>query len=48
MLTEVKASLGRILLFVDEVHNVVGAGATEGAMGAGNMLKPSWPAVSCT
>ncbi|MDH2429916.1 ATP-dependent chaperone ClpB [Sphaerisporangium sp. TRM90804] len=40
VLTEVKASEGRILLFVDEVHNVVGAGATEGSMDAGNMLKP--------
>ncbi|MEV6985283.1 ATP-dependent chaperone ClpB [Sphaerisporangium sp. NPDC051017] len=40
VLTEVKASEGRILLFVDEVHNVVGAGAAEGAMDAGNMLKP--------
>jgi ATP-dependent Clp protease ATP-binding subunit ClpB len=40
VLTEVKASMGRILLFVDEVHTVVGAGATEGAMDAGNMLKP--------
>ncbi|WP_214415304.1 ATP-dependent chaperone ClpB [Sphaerisporangium fuscum] len=40
VLTEVKASEGRILLFIDEVHNVVGAGATEGAMDAGNMLKP--------
>ena len=36
----VKASEGRILLFVDELHNVVGAGAAEGAMDAGNMLKP--------
>nr|WP_262846584.1 ATP-dependent chaperone ClpB [Sphaerisporangium corydalis] len=40
VLTEVQASEGRILLFVDEVHNVVGAGAAEGAMDAGNMLKP--------
>ncbi|MEU8270391.1 ATP-dependent chaperone ClpB [Sphaerisporangium sp. NPDC049002] len=40
VLTEVKASEGRIILFIDEVHNVVGAGATEGAMDAGNMLKP--------
>ncbi|GAA3793910.1 ATP-dependent chaperone ClpB [Sphaerisporangium flaviroseum] len=40
VLNEVKASEGRILLFIDEVHNVVGAGATEGAMDAGNMLKP--------
>jgi ATP-dependent Clp protease ATP-binding subunit ClpB len=40
VLAEVKSSDGRILLFVDELHNVVGAGATEGAMDAGNMLKP--------
>ncbi|MHA6795483.1 ATP-dependent chaperone ClpB [Pseudonocardia bannensis] len=40
VLAEVKAAEGRILLFVDEMHNVVGAGAAEGAMDAGNMLKP--------
>jgi ATP-dependent Clp protease ATP-binding subunit ClpB len=40
VLNEVKAGEGRILLFVDEMHTVVGAGATEGAMDAGNMLKP--------
>src|ERR1700760_2612829 len=40
VLTEVKAAEGRILLFIDELHTVVGAGATEGAMDAGNMLKP--------
>jgi ATP-dependent Clp protease ATP-binding subunit ClpB len=40
VLTEVKAGEGRILLFVDELHTVVGAGAAEGAMDAGNMLKP--------
>ena len=40
VLGEVKAAEGRILLFVDELHNVVGAGAGEGAMDAGNMLKP--------
>jgi ATP-dependent Clp protease ATP-binding subunit ClpB len=40
VLTEVQAAEGRILLFVDEVHTVVGAGAAEGAMDAGNMLKP--------
>ncbi|WP_433250007.1 ATP-dependent chaperone ClpB [Actinomadura nitritigenes] len=40
VLNEVKAAEGRILLFVDELHNVVGAGATEGSMDAGNMLKP--------
>ncbi|MCI2419295.1 ATP-dependent chaperone ClpB [Saccharopolyspora sp. K220] len=40
VLNEVKAAEGRILLFVDELHTVVGAGAAEGAMDAGNMLKP--------
>ncbi|MGZ6863437.1 MAG: ATP-dependent chaperone ClpB [Blastococcus sp.] len=40
VLNEVRAGEGRILLFVDELHTVVGAGATEGAMDAGNMLKP--------
>jgi ATP-dependent Clp protease ATP-binding subunit ClpB len=40
VLTEIKAAEGRILLFIDELHNVVGAGAAEGAMDAGNMLKP--------
>ena len=40
VLAEVKAASGRILLFVNELHTVVGAGATEGAMDAGNMLKP--------
>jgi ATP-dependent Clp protease ATP-binding subunit ClpB len=40
VLSEVKAAQGNILLFVDEVHAVVGAGAAEGAMDAGNMLKP--------
>ncbi len=40
VLGEVKAAQGRILLFVDELHTVVGAGAAEGAMDAGNMLKP--------
>jgi ATP-dependent Clp protease ATP-binding subunit ClpB len=40
VLTEVKAAEGQIILFIDEVHTVVGAGAAEGAMDAGNMLKP--------
>ncbi|HET9254237.1 MAG TPA: ATP-dependent chaperone ClpB [Pseudonocardiaceae bacterium] len=40
VLSEVNAAQGRILLFVDELHTVVGAGAAEGAMDAGNMLKP--------
>ncbi|PLX45417.1 MAG: ATP-dependent chaperone ClpB [Deltaproteobacteria bacterium] len=40
VLTEVKEAEGRILLFIDEMHTIVGAGKTEGAMDAGNMLKP--------
>jgi ATP-dependent Clp protease ATP-binding subunit ClpB len=40
VLSEVKAAEGRILLFVDEMHTVVGAGASEGSMDASNMLKP--------
>jgi ATP-dependent Clp protease ATP-binding subunit ClpB len=40
VLTEVKNSEGRILLFIDELHTIVGAGKAEGAMDAGNMLKP--------
>jgi ATP-dependent Clp protease ATP-binding subunit ClpB len=40
VLGEVRAAEGRILLFVDELHTVVGAGAAEGSMDAGNMLKP--------
>jgi ATP-dependent Clp protease ATP-binding subunit ClpB len=40
VLLEVKKSEGRILLFIDELHTIVGAGKTEGAMDAGNILKP--------
>jgi len=40
VLKEIKESEGRIILFIDEIHMIVGAGATEGAMDAGNMLKP--------
>lgn len=40
VLEEVKNSDGRILLFIDELHTIVGAGKTDGAMDAGNMLKP--------
>jgi ATP-dependent Clp protease ATP-binding subunit ClpB len=40
VLKEVQSSNGEILLFIDEMHTVVGAGAAEGAMDAGNMLKP--------
>ncbi|MCR4818961.1 MAG: ATP-dependent chaperone ClpB, partial [Fretibacterium sp.] len=40
VLNEVKQSDGRIILFIDELHTIVGAGAAEGAVDAGNMLKP--------
>ncbi len=40
VLQEVKASQGQILLFIDELHTIVGAGKTEGSMDAGNLLKP--------
>ena len=40
VLEEVKESAGEIILFIDELHTIVGAGKTEGAMDAGNMLKP--------
>ncbi|MCD8148888.1 MAG: ATP-dependent Clp protease ATP-binding subunit, partial [Clostridiales bacterium] len=40
VLDEVKASDGQIILFIDELHTIVGAGKTDGAMDAGNMLKP--------
>ncbi|MDD5849231.1 MAG: ATP-dependent chaperone ClpB [Firmicutes bacterium] len=40
VLEEVKKSEGEILLFIDEIHTIVGAGKTEGSMDAGNMLKP--------
>ena len=40
VLKEVEASSGEIILFIDELHTVVGAGATEGSMDAGNLLKP--------
>jgi len=40
VLTEVRESEGRIILFIDELHTIVGAGKTDGAMDAGNLLKP--------
>lgn len=40
VLKEVKKADGRIILFIDEIHNIVGAGKTEGSMDAGNLLKP--------
>jgi len=44
VLNEVKKSEGKIILFIDELHTIVGAGKTDGAMDAGNLLKPA----SCT
>ena len=40
VLGEIKAAEGRIILFIDELHTIVGAGKTDGAMDAGNLLKP--------
>jgi ATP-dependent Clp protease ATP-binding subunit ClpB len=40
VLQEIKKSEGKIILFIDEIHTIVGAGKTEGAMDAGNILKP--------
>ncbi len=40
VLTEIKKSEGKIILFIDELHTIVGAGKTEGSMDAGNLLKP--------
>ncbi|MBQ4345608.1 MAG: AAA family ATPase, partial [Oscillospiraceae bacterium] len=40
VLQEVRSSEGKVLLFIDELHTIVGAGKTDGAMDAGNLLKP--------
>ncbi|WP_324824360.1 ATP-dependent chaperone ClpB [Sinanaerobacter sp. ZZT-01] len=40
VLNEIEKSEGRVILFIDEIHNIVGAGRTEGSMDAGNLLKP--------
>src|SRR5690606_33530792 len=41
LLTEIEASQGQVVLFIDELHTLVGAGKAEGSMDAGNMLKPA-------
>ena len=41
LLSEVEQAAGEIILFIDEMHTIIGAGAAEGAMDASNMLKPS-------
>ena len=48
VLNEIKKSEGKILLFIDELHTIVGAGKSEGAMDAGNLLKPMLARESCT
>src|SRR5207249_5333104 len=40
VLNEIKSAEGQIILFIDELHTIVGAGAAEGAVDAGNMMKP--------
>ena len=40
VLNEIEKSEGKIILFIDEIHNIVGAGRAEGSMDAGNLLKP--------
>ena len=40
VLKEVQSSEGKIILFIDEIHTIVGAGKTDGAMDAGNLIKP--------
>jgi ATP-dependent Clp protease ATP-binding subunit ClpC len=48
VMDEIRKAAGQIVLFIDELHTVVGAGAAEGAMDASNMLKPALAAASCS
>ena len=48
VLEEIRKSEGKILLFIDELHTIVGAGKTEGSMDAGNLLKPMLEEANCT
>ena len=48
VLSSVQEAEGKIILFIDEMHTIVGAGAAEGAMDASNMLKPASPGANCT
>jgi ATP-dependent Clp protease ATP-binding subunit ClpB len=47
VLKEISVAAGEIMLFIDEIHTLVGAGKAEGAIDAANMLKPPWRAASC-
>ena len=47
VLNEIKKAEGDIILFIDEIHQLVGAGKTDGAMDAANLLKPMLLVVSC-
>ena len=43
VLKEIETAAGDVVLFIDELHTLVGAGAAEGAVDASNMLSPHWP-----